>query len=923
MFERFTDRARRVIVLAQEEARSLQHNYIGTEHLLLGLIREGEGVAAKALASKGVELEATRKQVIEMIGKGNASSNGHIPFTSHAKQVLELSLREALQLGHSYIGTEHILLGLIREGEGVGTQVLIKMEVNLGELRSATIDMIRGNAGGDDKGELANAGGVADKTNKSGSAILDQFGRNLTAEAAAGKLDPVIGRTQEIERVMVVLSRRTKNNPVLIGEPGVGKTAVVEGLAEKINAGDVPETLKGKQVYSLDLGSMVAGSRYRGDFEERLKKVLKEIKTRGDIVLFIDEIHTIVGAGSADGALGASDMLKPMLARGELQTIGATTTDEYRKYIEKDAALERRFQPIQVHEPTIAETIEILKGLRERYENHHRVTITDSAIQAAAELSSRYIQDRRLPDKAIDLIDEAGARLRIKRLTMPPELKELEAKVAKLSAEKEQAVKDQDFEKAADMRDDLEKLQTELKDRQKAWHEGETDAKMVVDEDVIAEVVSSTTGIPVVKLTQAESKKLLNMEAELHKRIIGQDEAVSALARSIRRTRVGLKDPKRPAGSFIFAGPTGVGKTELAKTLAEFLFDDEDALIRVDMSEFSEKYAASRLFGAPPGYIGYEEGGELTEKVRRKPFSVVLFDEIEKAHPDIFNTLLQVLDDGHLTDGQGRKVDFKNTIIILTTNLGTRDIAKAANTGFNLGANNESSYQRMKDQVSSELKQQFRPEFLNRLDDIIVFKQLTEPQVRQIVDLDVKQLNDRLFDRHMSLELTDAAKDLLAQKGFDPLLGARPLRRVIQRDIEDAISEKILMGDLEDGQRVIVDAEGERILGEFTFKGEEFEEPAAADKPAERSLRIGDGGRGLLAHDVEHATHGVDGVGFAGQARLTHGHDGADAEPQFLARIEQLLAVVEDLLGRDAGGERRGRTGELDKGRVIDIVELA
>ncbi|WP_346966174.1 ATP-dependent Clp protease ATP-binding subunit [Bifidobacterium angulatum] len=874
MFERFTDRARRVIVLAQEEARSLQHNYIGTEHLLLGLIREGEGVAAKALASKGVELEATRKQVIEMIGKGNASSNGHIPFTSHAKQVLELSLREALQLGHSYIGTEHILLGLIREGEGVGTQVLIKMEVNLGELRSATIDMIRGNAGGDDKGELANAGGVADKTNKSGSAILDQFGRNLTAEAAAGKLDPVIGRTQEIERVMVVLSRRTKNNPVLIGEPGVGKTAVVEGLAEKINAGDVPETLKGKQVYSLDLGSMVAGSRYRGDFEERLKKVLKEIKTRGDIVLFIDEIHTIVGAGSADGALGASDMLKPMLARGELQTIGATTTDEYRKYIEKDAALERRFQPIQVHEPTIAETIEILKGLRERYENHHRVTITDSAIQAAAELSSRYIQDRRLPDKAIDLIDEAGARLRIKRLTMPPELKELEAKVAKLSAEKEQAVKDQDFEKAADMRDDLEKLQTELKDRQKAWHEGETDAKMVVDEDVIAEVVSSTTGIPVVKLTQAESKKLLNMEAELHKRIIGQDEAVSALARSIRRTRVGLKDPKRPAGSFIFAGPTGVGKTELAKTLAEFLFDDEDALIRVDMSEFSEKYAASRLFGAPPGYIGYEEGGELTEKVRRKPFSVVLFDEIEKAHPDIFNSLLQVLDDGHLTDGQGRKVDFKNTIIILTTNLGTRDIAKAANTGFNLGANTESSYQRMKEQVSSELKQQFRPEFLNRLDDIIVFKQLTKPEVRQIVDLDVKKLDDRLFDRHMSLDLTDEAKDLLAQKGFDPLLGARPLRRVIQRDIEDAISEKILMGELTDGEHVKVDAEGEGPLGEFTFEGVPFTD---AEKTG---TETGDGAAAGDAADGAAAVVPAEPTAPAEPAESAHGEtaDGTEGE---------------------------------------------
>ena len=829
MFERFTDRARRVIVLAQEEARALQHNYIGTEHLLLGLIREGEGVAAKALEAKGVTLEDTRKQVEEMIGKGNAAPNGHIPFTPHAKQVLELSLREALQLGHSYIGTEHILLGLIREGEGVGTQVLIKMDVDLGELRSTTIDMIRGNAGGtDDKGDLANAGGVQDKHAQSGSAILDQFGRNLTAEAADGKLDPVIGRSAEIERVMVVLSRRTKNNPVLIGEPGVGKTAVVEGLAQKIVAGDVPETLRGKQVYSLDLGSMVAGSRYRGDFEERLKKVLKEIKTRGDIVLFIDEIHTIVGAGSADGALGASDMLKPMLARGELQTIGATTTDEYRKYIEKDAALERRFQPIQVAEPSIAETIEILKGLRARYENHHHVTITDGALQSAAELSSRYIQDRNLPDKAIDLIDEAGARLRIKRLTAPPELKELDARVERIAKEKDQAIKDQEFEKAAELRDSQEKLEAERKEKEKAWREGESDVRMVVDEDVIAQVSSQSTGIPVFKLTQAESKKLLGMEAELHKRIIGQDEAVSALSRSIRRTRVGLKDPKRPAGSFIFAGPTGVGKTELAKTLAQFLFDDEDALIRVDMSEFSEKYAASRLFGAPPGYVGYEEGGELTEKVRRKPFSVVLFDEIEKAHPDIFNTLLQVLDDGHLTDGQGRKVDFKNTIIILTTNLGTRDIAKAANTGFNLGNNTETSYQRMKDQVSNELKQQFRPEFLNRLDDIIVFRQLTEPQVRQIVDLDVQQLNDRLFERHMELDLTDKAKDLLAQKGFDPLLGARPLRRVIQRDIEDAVSEKILMGELNDNERVIVDADGEGILGEFTFKSEPFAELPAA-----------------------------------------------------------------------------------------------
>ncbi|MBE0295792.1 ATP-dependent Clp protease ATP-binding subunit [Gardnerella vaginalis] len=826
MFERFTDRARRVIVLAQEEARSLQHNYIGTEHILLGLIREGEGIAAKALNAKGVELDNTRKQIKEMIGTGTVSPSGHIPFTPHAKQVLELSLREALQLGHSYIGTEHILLGLIREGEGVGTQVLIKMEVDLGDLRSTAMDLIRGNSGlpeDGQKGDLANAGGVQDKRNQSGSALLDQFGRNLTTEAEQGKLDPVIGRSKEIERVMVVLSRRTKNNPVLIGEPGVGKTAVVEGLAQKIVAGDVPETLKGKQVYSLDLGSMVAGSRYRGDFEERLKKVLKEIKTRGDIVLFIDEIHTIVGAGSADGALGASDMLKPMLARGELQTIGATTTDEYRKYIEKDAALERRFQPIQVQEPSIAETIEILKGLRARYENHHHVTITDAALQSAAEMSARYIQDRNLPDKAIDLIDEAGARLRIKRLTEPPELNELDSKISKLSEKKDEAIKNQDFEKAADLRDEQEKLEEERKNKEQAWREGESNVNMVVDEDVIASVVSNTTGIPVVKLTQAESKKLLGMEAELHKRIIGQDEAVSALSRSIRRARVGLKDPKRPSGSFIFAGPTGVGKTELAKTLAQFLFDDDDALIRVDMSEFAEKYAASRLFGAPPGYVGYEEGGELTEKVRRKPFSVVLFDEIEKAHPDIFNTLLQVLDDGHLTDGQGRKVDFKNTIIILTTNLGTRDIAKSANTGFSLGNNADASYQRMKDQVNSELKRQFRPEFLNRLDDTIVFRQLTEPEVRQIVDLDVKRLNDRLFERHMTLELTDAAKNLLAQKGFDPLLGARPLRRVIQRDIEDAISEKILLGDLTDGERVEVDAEGEGLLGEFIFRGIKFD----------------------------------------------------------------------------------------------------
>ena len=816
---RISEQSEALLQEAAKHAAEFGRSEVDTEHLLLALA--DSDVVKTILGQFKIKVDDLKRQIESEAKRGDKPFEGEIGVSPRVKDALSRAFVASNELGHSYVGPEHFLIGLAEEGEGLAANLLRRYGLTPQALRQQVSKVV---------GKGAEDGRAETPTN---TPELDKYSRDLTKMAREGKLDPVIGRAQEIETTIEVLARRKKNNPVLIGEPGVGKTAVVEGLAQKIQAGDVPETLKGKQVYSLDLGSMVAGSRYRGDFEERLKKVLKEIKTRGDIVLFIDEIHTIVGAGSADGALGASDMLKPMLARGELQTIGATTTDEYRKYIEKDAALERRFQPIQVHEPTIAETIEILKGLRSRYENHHHVTITDGALQSAAELSSRYIQDRNLPDKAIDLIDEAGARLRIKRLTAPPELKELDEKIAKIAADKDEAIKGQDFEKAAELRDKQEKLEADRKQKEDSWREGESDVKMVVDEDVIAEVISSTTGIPVFKLTQAESKKLLNMEAELHKRIIGQDEAVSALSRSIRRTRVGLKDPKRPSGSFIFAGPTGVGKTELAKTLAEFLFDDEDALIRVDMSEFSEKYAASRLFGAPPGYVGYEEGGELTEKVRRKPFSVVLFDEIEKAHPDIFNTLLQVLDDGHLTDGQGRKVDFKNTIIILTTNLGTRDIAKAANTGFNLGANNESSYQRMKDQVSSELKQQFRPEFLNRLDDIIVFKQLTEPQVRQIVDLDVKQLNDRLFDRHMSLELTDAAKDLLAQKGFDPLLGARPLRRVIQRDIEDAISEKILMGDLEDGQRVIVDAEGEGILGEFTFKGEEFEEPAAADKPAE------------------------------------------------------------------------------------------
>ena len=822
MFERFTDRARRVIVLAQEEARALQHNYIGTEHLLLGLIREGEGVAAKALASKGVELDATRKQVEEMIGKGNAAPNGHIPFTPHAKQVLEFSLREALQLGHSYIGTEHILLGLIREGEGVGTQVLIKMDVDLGELRSATIDMIRGNSGtgtGDGKGDLANAGGVTDKQNKSGSAILDQFGRNLTAEAAEGKLDPVIGRTNEIERVMVVLSRRTKNNPVLIGEPGVGKTAVVEGLSQAIVRGDVPETLRDKQIYTLDLGALVAGSRYRGDFEERLKKVLKEIKSRGDIMLFIDEIHTLVGAGAAEGAIDAASILKPMLARGELQTIGATTLDEYRKYIEKDAALERRFQPIQVAEPSIALTIDILRGLRDRYEAHHRITITDAALTAAAQLADRYISDRFLPDKAIDLIDEAGARLRIRRMTAPPDLREFDERIAKVRLEKEAAIDAQDFERAARLRDDERKLLIARSEKEEAWKVGDSDVPAEVGEEEIAEVLSSATGIPVFKLTEEESSRLLKMEEEIGKRYIGQHDAVKALSRSIRRTRAGLKDPKRPSGSFIFAGPSGVGKTELTKALTEFLFGDEDALITLDMSEYSEKHTASRMFGSPPGYVGYEEGGQLTEKVRRKPFSVVLFDEIEKAHPDIFNSLLQILDEGRLTDAQGRVVDFKNTVIVMTTNLGTRDISKAVNLGFSQSADSVSSYEKMKAKVSDELKQHFRPEFLNRVDEIVVFHQLSQADIERIVDLMVGEIENRLRDRDMGIELTHAAKALIAKRGYDPVLGARPLRRAIQRDIEDILAEKILFADIHPGEIVVVDVAPEGSELPFSFNG--------------------------------------------------------------------------------------------------------
>ncbi len=804
MFQRFSDRARRVVVLAQEEARMLNHNYIGTEHLLLGLIQEGEGVAAKALESLGISLEAVREQVEEIIGRGSSPPTGHIPFTPRAKKVLELSLREALQLGHNYIGTEHILLGLIREGEGVAAQVLMKLGADLERVRNTVVQLLTGVAG---SSKEASASAEASPP---GNLVLDQFGRNLTQLAAQNKLDPVIGREKEIERVMQVLSRRTKNNPVLIGEPGVGKTAVVEGLAQLIVSNQVPELLKGKQVYTLDLGALVAGSRYRGDFEERLKKVVKEIRSRGDIILFIDELHNLVGAGAAEGAIDAASILKPALARGELQTVGATTLDEYRKHLEKDAALERRFQPIMVEEPTVAHTIEILKGLRDRYEAHHRVTITDGALVAAANLASRYITDRFLPDKAIDLIDEAASRLRIRAMTAPPDFRELEEKLQKVRQEKQAAIANQEFEKAAALRDKERSIIEEIAEREKDWKLPNGSHQIQVTEDHIAEILSSWTGIPVYQLTEEESAKLLRMEEALHQRVVGQDEAVSAVSRAIRRTRSGLKDPKRPSGSFIFLGPSGVGKTELARTLAEFLFGDESALIQIDMSEYMEKHSVSRLVGSPPGYVGYEEGGQLTEAVRRKPFSVILLDEIEKAHPDAFNMLLQILEDGRLTDSQGHTVDFRNTVIIMTSNLGARDIGKATALGFTTQTDGGIDYDKMKERVLSELKRTFRPELLNRIDEIIVFHELTHEEILQIVDMLMRRVIEQMRSQDVDLVLSDEARELLAKEGFDPVFGARPLRRAIQRLVEDPLSEKILSKQIVPGEviRITVDAEG-------------------------------------------------------------------------------------------------------------------
>ncbi|TMK55127.1 MAG: ATP-dependent Clp protease ATP-binding subunit [Actinobacteria bacterium] len=771
MFERFTDRARRVVVLAQEEARMLNHNYIGTEHILLGLIHEGEGVAAKALESLGIMLESVRQQVEEIIGQGQVPPTGHIPFTPRAKKVLELSLREALQLGHNYIGTEHILLGLIREGEGVAAQVLVKLGADLNKVRAQVIALLQGYQGGPKE-----SGAGAGEQAPTGSLVLDQFGRNLTQLAREGKLDPVVGRVKEIERVMQVLSRRTKNNPVLIGE-------------------------------------LVAGSRYRGDFEERLKKVLKEIRTRGDIILFIDELHTLVGAGAAEGAIDAASILKPMLARGELQTIGATTLDEYRKHLEKDAALERRFQPIKVAEPSVADTVEILKGLRDRYESHHRITITDDAIVAAANLADRYISDRFLPDKAIDLIDEAGSRMRIMRMTVPPDLREFDESIALVQREKESAIEIQDYETAARAREKENKLRTDREQREREWKGQEMDVVAEVGEEEIAEVLALWTGIPVYKLTEEETAKLLRMEDELHKRIISQNDAIRSVSQAIRRTRAGLKDPKRPSGSFIFLGPSGVGKTELAKTLAEFLFGDEDALIQLDMSEYMEKHTVSRLIGSPPGYVGYEEGGQLTEQVRRRPFSVVLFDEIEKAHPDVFNTLLQILEDGRLTDAQGHTVDFKNTVIIMTSNLGTRDLEKK-NLGFSVTSQDMMDYDRMREKVMEELKHNFRPEFLNRIDEVIVFAALTRADVKQIVDLMMKRVQDQLKAKDIEIVLTDSAKDLIAERGYDQALGARPLRRAIQRMVEDPLSEKLLWKEFSAASTIIADAHDGEIVFE-------------------------------------------------------------------------------------------------------------
>ena len=804
MFERFTDKARRVVILAQDEATMQSHNYIGSEHILLGLVREKEGVAGQILESFGVEIDKLREIVKALTGEASkAPAQANLPFTPRAKKIIELSLKEAIQLGHGYIGTEHILLGLLREGDGVAFSSLNELEVDFLKLRHAILDVVAQSDGR----ELADAGAVSEVKASKHSSILDQYGVNMTEQARQGKLDPVIGRDKEIRRVVQILSRRSKNNPVLIGEPGVGKTAVIEGLAQAISDGKVPAGLKEKVLYTLDLGSLIAGSRYRGDFEERLKKVIKEIKTRGDIIIFIDEIHSLVGAGSSEGAVDAASILKPVLARGELQTIGATTLDEFRKHFEKDAALERRFQPVTVEEPSELMAIAILKGLRDRYEDFHKVSITDDAIESAVKLSSRYVNERFLPDKAIDLIDEAASRVKLQASTFTPAVQEIDDKLSVLKTRKEEAIVNQDFQTAALIREDekeliIEKTRIEHEAYENGGHVG------TVDAETIAEVLSDATGIPVFKISDTEMSRLKFMESELHNRVIGQNAAVKAVSKAIRRTRAGLKDPNRPMGSFIFAGSTGVGKSELAKTLAEYLFDNEKSLITIDMSEFSEKHTVSRLIGSTAGYIGFEDGGQLTEKVRRNPFSVILFDEIEKAHPDVFNIFLQILDEGRLTDGQGHIVDFKNTIVIMTTNLGTKDI----NNMVGFGSQDASTeYDRMSGKVMEELKKNFRPEFLNRVDETIVFTKLSREELRQIVDLFVKKLNSKLFDRGMRLELTVEAKDYLAVKGYDSTMGARPLRRLIQREVEDVLSEALIESEYVSGDTIIIDGNDEGL----------------------------------------------------------------------------------------------------------------
>ncbi len=839
MFERFTERARQVVVLAQEEARTLKHNYIGTEHILLGLLREEEGLAARVLESLDITTERVRAQVVRIVGSGEEVTSGQIPFTPRAKKVLELALREALSLGHNYIGTEHILLGLVRENEGVAARILLDFDADSEKIRNEVIRMLSG-PGGRRQGSSgegssgASGSGSGSGEGKKSSKLLDQFGRNLTRLASEGKLDPVVGRETEIERIMQILSRRTKNNPVLIGEPGVGKTAVVEGLAQRIINSDVPPLLADKQIYTLDLAALVAGSKYRGEFEERLKKVMKEITQRGDIILFIDEIHNLVGAGAAEGAIDAASILKPALARGELQTIGATTLDEYRKYLERDSALERRFQKIVVDQPTIEESVQILEGLRDRYEEHHKVEITDEALRAACELADRYIADRQLPDKAIDLVDEAASRMRIKTMTAPPVYRELEDDIERTRREKETAIEDQEFEKAAALRDDERQLTQKKRELEDEWRSGEGDGpRPSIGEEEIADIVSMWTGIPVFKLTEAETAKLVRMEDELHKRVVGQEAAVEVVSKAIRRSRAGLKDPKRPTGSFIFLGPSGVGKTELARTLAQFLFGDEDAMTRIDMSEYMEKHAVSRLVGSPPGYIGYDEGGQLTEAVRRKPYCVLLLDEIEKAHPDVFNILLQILEDGRLTDSQGRTVDFRHAIVIMTSNIGAQEIAQNTPLGFSISEDETGiSYDDMKGRIMGELKKVFRPEFLNRIDDEIVFHKLQKDQIKTIVELLLVRIRETLAERELQLELTEDAKDLLVEKGWDPAMGARPLRRAIQRYIEDPLADFVLRSELTPGGTVLVEVAPEGSEEEVSLTViEPLKVPAAVGAP--------------------------------------------------------------------------------------------